>query len=770
MKQWNQLTQHMKTGSLLLVQSFLFGTALYVSAQHDPIQPFKGKVGKTLEETQQAWPQRVKAPKGAPNVVWILLDDVGFGATSAFGGLIETPTFDSLANNGLRYTNFHTTGICSPTRAALLTGRNAHSVGMGHHAEWSIGTPGYNGDIPFEAGTVAEIFKENGYNTFALGKWHGQVPKDLTAAGPYNRWPMGRGFEHFYGFLGGSTDQWHPNLVEGNDAINIEPNTTHLNHLLADKAISYIANQKSADAEKPFFLYLAPGATHAPHQVAKEWSDKYKGKFDQGWDKYREAVYKRQKDLGYIPKDAVLPERQPGLKAWDSLTPDEKKVYARFFEVYAGFLSYTDYEIGRVVSYLKQIGQLDNTAIFLVIGDNGGSKEGSYTGSTGNAPDENSKGDDIPFLLSQIDKIGTEYTAPNYPLGWSQATNTPFRYWKSDVNSEGATHNPLIVHYPNGIKDKGTIRTQYLHVTDILPTTIALTGTTIPEEINGYKQVPVQGVAFNYSFTDAAAPTRHKVQYYELHGGRSIYKDGWKAEVYHPRNMFSETGNPDPNFNPRPFSQDKWELYNLNVDPTETKDLAAKHPEKLKELQTLFDSLATVYNVYPLRDFKAGIPAPVIKAQSIIYEGTTVKTRVYIGKKAVSFTANIELFTSNTQGVVFADGGLYGGSSLYFKDGQLFYLLNDGTKEITLSGTTALAAGKHTIKVDYPDDATVVLSVDGQQITKQTVTARSKYIGPVSSEGISVGKDLNVPVTKVYAGTFPFTGKVYTLVIDQKTE
>jgi arylsulfatase A-like enzyme len=770
MKQWNLFAQHTKKASLLLIQTFLLGATLDVSAQHDPIQPFKGKIGKTLEETQQAWPQRVTAPKGAPNVVWILLDDVGFGATSAFGGLIETPTFDTLANNGLRYTNFHSTGICSPTRAALLTGRNAHSVGMGHHGEWSIGTPGYNGDIPFEAGTVAEIFKENGYNTFALGKWHGQVPKDLTAAGPYNRWPLGRGFEHFYGFLGGSTDQWHPNLVEGNDVINIEPNTTHLNHLLADKAISYIANQKSANAEKPFFLYLAPGATHAPHQVAKEWSDKYKGKFDQGWDKYREAVYKRQKDLGYIPKDAVLPERQPGLKAWDSLTPDEKKVYARFFEVYAGFLSYTDYEIGRVVSYLKQIGQLDNTAIFLIIGDNGGSKEGTYTGSTGNATDEKSKGDDIEFLLSQIDKIGTEYTAPNYPLGWSQAMNTPFRYWKSDVNSEGATHNPLIVHYPNGIKDKGTIRTQYLHVTDILPTTIALTGTTIPEEINGYKQVPVHGVAFNYSFADAVAPTRHTVQYYELHGGRSIYKDGWKAEVYHPRNTFGETGNPDPNFSPRPFSQDKWELYNLNVDPTETKDLAAKHPEKLKELQVLFDSLATVYNVYPLRDFKAGIPAPVIKPQSIIYEGTTVKTRVNIGKKAVSFTANIELLSSNTQGVVFADGGLYGGSTLYFKDGKVFYLLNDGTKEITLSGNTALSAGKHIVRVEYPDDVTVLLFVDGQQIAKQTITAKAKYIGPVTSEGISVGKDLNSPVTKVYTGTFPFTGRVYTLVIDQKTE
>ncbi|MDB5258011.1 MAG: arylsulfatase [Chitinophagaceae bacterium] len=752
----------------LLAALLLSITALSVYAQHDPLKPFKGKIGKTLEETEQAWPERVEAPKGAPNVVWILLDDVGYGASSAFGGLIETPTFERLSNNGLRYTNFHTTGICSPTRAALLTGRNAHAVAMGHHAELSIGTPGYNGDIPFEAGTIAEIFKENGYNTFALGKWHGNAPKDLTAAGPFNRWPTSRGFEHFYGFMGGSTDQWHPNLVEENDYIDIEPNTKHVNELLADKAISYIANQKSAAPDKPFFLYLATGATHSPHQVATQWSDKYKGKFDQGWDKYKEAVYKRQLEKGLIPKNAVLPGLQPGLKAWDSLTPDEKKVYARFFEVYAGFLSYTDYEIGRVVDYLKQIGQLDNTAIFIVIGDNGGSKEGSYTGNTGNTTTETSQGDNIHFLLSQLDKLGTESTHQNYPLGWSQAMNTPFRYWKSDVNSEGATHNPLIVHYPNGIKDKGALRSQYLHVTDLLPTTVELTGVKIPEQINGYAQLPLNGVPFNFTFTDPTAPTKHNVQYYELHGGRSIYKDGWKAEVYHPRNVFSESGNPDPNFSPRPFSQDKWELYNLNDDPTETKDLAAKNPKKLEELKQLFDSLAQKNNVYPLKDYRAGVPAPVIKDKWIIYQGTTVKTKVNIGKKAVSFTANIELKSGNAEGVVFASGSLYGGNTLYFKEGKVNYVLNDGTKEIKLSGSKVLTTGQHVIKVEYTEDNQVILFIDNEQTSKESITARAKYLGPVSSEGISVGKDLNSPVTKSYAGGFPFNGIVKTVIIEQK--
>jgi arylsulfatase len=742
-------------------------TSFSTFAQYDPVKSFQGKIGKYLDDTQQAWPERVKAPKDAPNVVWILLDDVGYGASSAFGGLIETPTFDQLANNGLRYTNFHSTGICSPTRAALLTGRNAHSVAMGHHAELSIGTPGYNGDIPFEAGTIAEIFKENGYNTFALGKWHGQAPKDLTAAGPFNRYPTGRGFEHFYGFLGGATDQWHPNLVEENNSVDIEPNTKHLNQLLADKAISYIANQKSANPEKPFFLYLATGATHSPHQVAKEWSDKYKGKFDGGWDHYREAVYKRQYEAGLIPKNAKLPPRQAGIKAWDSLSPDEKKVFARFFEVYAGFLSYTDYEIGRIVSYLKEIGQLDNTAIFIVIGDNGGSKEGTYTGTTGTA--EKSQGDEIPFLLSQLDKFGTEYTNQNYPLGWSQAINTPFRYWKSDVNSEGATHNPLIVHYPNGIKDKGTYRTQYSHVTDILPTTVELTGIKTPEVINGYPQRPFHGSSLAYSISDAKAPTKHRVQYYELHGGRSIYKDGWKAEVYHPRNTFGETGNPDPNFSPRPFTEDKWELYNLNDDPTEILDLSAKNPQKLEELKKLFDSLAVVNNVYPLRNYKAGIPAPEIKERAVIYRGTTSKTRVHLGKKALSITANIEA-TANAEGVIWAAGGLPGGASLFVKNGKVQFVLNDGIKEVVLSASKPLTAGKNTIKLDFPDDNTVVLSVGEEQVAKQTIASRSKYLSAISSEGMSVGKDLNSPVTKLYSGPSPFTGQVSTVIIDQKTE
>jgi arylsulfatase A-like enzyme len=733
-------------------------------AQHDPTPVFQGVQGKTLADSKQWFEPRVSAPKGAPNVLWILIDDVGFGASSAFGGLVETPVFEKLADNGLRYTNFHTTSLCSPTRATLLTGRNSHSVAVGHHPELAIGEPGYSGDIPFEAGTVAEIFKENGYNTFALGKWHSTSNRDFTAAGPYNRWPTGRGFEHFYGFMGGNTDQWHPQLIDETNPVDIEPNTKHLNELLADKAIGYIANLKSADPDKPFFMYFAPGATHAPHQVAKEWSDKYKGKFDKGWDAYRKEVYDRQIAKGLLPKGTILPPRQFGVKPWDSLSTDEKKVYAHFMEVYAGFLSYTDYEVGRVIDYLKQIDQLDNTLVFLMIGDNGASKEGTYTGTAGAA--EKSQGEDIKYLLSQYDKIGTDLTSPNYPLGWSQAANTPFRYWKSDANSEGGTHNPLVIYAPKLIHEKG-IRFQYGHVIDILPTTIELTGIHVPDTINGYKQRPIQGISLVYSIKDSTAPSRHTIQYYELHGGRAIYKDGWKAEVYHPRNMFNEK-DADINFLPKPFAQDKWELYNINKDWTETNDLAAKYPEKLAELQKLFDTLATQNNVYPLKSYHDGLPAPAIKPKSVIFEGTTIKTRVEIGKGPVAITANIVIANDTTTGVIFADGGYAGGSSLYVQNGKLQYTLTDGRDEITLSADKIFSKGAHAVKVEFTADHAIILSVDNVQLTQQTITRpKQKYLSAFAGEGVSVGKDLNAPVTTKYHGTFPFNGEIRSLVIEQ---
>jgi arylsulfatase A-like enzyme len=572
------------------------GGVLQANAQSSQ-QPYQGVIGRTLAESKEWWPEPAKAPQGAPNVVWILLDDVGYGAISSYGGLIQTPTIDSLAHNGLRYTNFHTCAISAPTRAALLTGRNSASVHVSgfSHTVLSAGFPGWDGKVPASAGTIAEILRDNGYNTFAVGKYGVTPDEDATDAGPFDRWPTGKGFDHFFGFLGSQTDQYKPDLVE--DQWHVRPDGRHLSEQITDKAINYIDKQKKAAPDKPFFLYYAPGAVHAPHQVDKFWSDQYKGKFDKGWDAYRKEVFDHQKKLGVIPANAILPDRNPDIKAWEKLNPDERKLYTKFMEVYAGYLTYTDYQISRLINHLKETKQLDNTLVFVLIGDNGASKEGTLNGdidrnifSTPISEEEN-----IKYNLSKIGDIGTPAaTEGNYPLGWAQATNTPFRYWKQDANSEGGTHNPLIVFYPNQIKDKGSIRTQYSHVIDILPTTLDIVGVKAPEAIKGVKQDAIQGTSLQYSINNPSAPTQHSQQYYYIFGSRSIYKDGWKAALPYPSSFI--TGNAKSQ---KSFDENAWELYNLNDDPTERIDLAAKYPEKLSELKALYEKEAQSHNLYP---------------------------------------------------------------------------------------------------------------------------------------------------------------------------
>ena len=572
-------------------------------------QPFQGVVGKTLADSKESWTPPIKAPKGAPNVIWILLDDVGFGASSTFGGVIQTPNFDTLASLGLRYTNFHTAGICAPTRAGLLTGRNHHYVHMGGfaHTVMSAGFPGYDGRIPSDKGTIAEILRENGYNTFAVGKYGLTPDEDATDAGPFDRWPSGKGFDHFFGFLGSQTDQYQPDLVEDN--AHATPDGRNLNEQITDKAIFYLSRQQKVAPDKPFFLYYAPAATHAPHQVSHEWSDLYKGQFDSGWDVFREKVFERQKKLGIIPANAVLPARNPNIKAWDSLSPDEKRLYARFMEVYAGYLTYADHQVGRLITYLKQSKQLDNTLIFVVIGDNGASKEGTLNGDIDNTvfAKQHTEQENIQHNLDKIGEIGTpQGKQTNYPLGWAQAANTPFKYWKQDANAEGGTRNPLIVYYPKEIKDGGSIRTQYGHVIDLLPTTLEYIGIKPPEYIRGIKQDTLQGTSLVYSFNDAKAPSRHRVQYYYIFGSRSIYKDGWKAEVYHHPDFTDyakfQRGQPDTVRNN--FDKDVWELYDLNTDFNERINLAAKYPEKLNELKALFDEQAEKNHIYPFIDWE----------------------------------------------------------------------------------------------------------------------------------------------------------------------
>jgi len=560
-------------------------------------QPYQGVIGRTLAESKEWWPEPTKAPKGAPNVVWILIDDVGYGASSAFGGLIKTPTLDSLANNGLRYTNFHTCAISAPTRAALLTGRNSASVHVSgfSHTVMSAGFPGWDGKVPATAGTVAEILRENGYNTFAVGKYGVTPDEEATDAGPFEHWPTGKGFDRFFGFLGSQTDQYKPDLVE--DQVHIKPDGRHLSEQITDKALSYIDKQKKAAPEKPFFLYYAPGAVHAPHQVDKFWSDQYKGKFDKGWDVYRKEVFDRQKKLGVIPANAVLPDRNQDIKAWEKLSDNEKKLYARFIEVYAGYLTYTDYQISRVINHLKEINQLDNTLVLVMVGDNGASKEGTLNGDIDRAlfSKSLSEEDNIKYNFDKIGEIGTAAaTEGNYPLGWAQATNTPFKFWKQDANSEGGTHNPLIAFYPNGIKAKGEIRTQYSHVIDILPTTLEIAGVKAPEQLKGIKQDSIQGTSLAYSIDDAKAPTRHTTQYYYIFGSRSIYKDGWKAELAYPSSFITGIAKSGEK-----FDESKWELYNLISDPTERVDLATKNPEKLAELKALYEEQAKSHNLYP---------------------------------------------------------------------------------------------------------------------------------------------------------------------------
>ncbi|SEN86467.1 arylsulfatase [bacterium A37T11] len=563
--------------------------------------PYKGIIGTTLADSKEAWTRNTVAAQGAPNVVWIVLDDVGFGTSSAFGGLIPTQTFDSLANTGLRYTNFHTTAICAPTRAAVLTGRNHHRVHEGgfSHVWGSFGFPGWDGRIPSDKGTIAEILRESGYNTFAVGKYGLTPDEDITDAGPFDRWPSGKGFDHFFGFLGSQDDQYKTTLIEDN--AHIKPDGRHLNEQITDKAIQYVDRQQASKTKKPFFLYYAPGATHAPHQVPDEWRDIYKGKFDHGWDAYREQVFKKQKELGIIPKSAVLPDRNPNIPAWNKLSADEKKLYARFFEVYAAYLTYTDHEIGRLLNHLKGSNLLDNTAVFVVIGDNGASKEGSDDGDIDQSIIAVSGGKDrLAYNLAHIDLIGKpEGVEVNYPLGWAQAANAPFRFWKSDAHSEGGTRNPLIISYPK-VKSKGQIRTQYGHVIDLLPTTLELAGITPPEQIRGVKQDTIQGTSLVYSFDDAAAPSRHHVQYYYLFGSRAIYKDGWKASyAFQTKNKVAFVNT----YSVEDTSHNDWKLYHVDEDFTERVDLSKKNPEKLQELKALFEQEARKNNVYPLIDW-----------------------------------------------------------------------------------------------------------------------------------------------------------------------
>ncbi|MFN9750034.1 MAG: arylsulfatase, partial [Planctomycetota bacterium] len=523
----------------------------------------------------------------------------------AFGGPARTPVIERLAKNGLRYTNFHTTGVCSPSRAAMLTGRNHHKVGMGLLPQKLMAAefPGYTGRLdPTKDGTIAHYLRERGYGTYFLGKSHLTPDEESTDLGPFDRWPSGLGFDHALGFHWGETDQYKPDLFEDNQ--RVQPDGRHLNTIMADKAISYVDRQNKLAPDKPFFMFFSTGATHSPHQVDREWIDKYKGKFDEGWDVVREKIFARQKDLGVISANTKLPPRSSRVPAWNSLSIDQRKVYARFMEAYAGYFEQTDYEIGRFLSYLEVKGMLENTAIFVVLGDNGADIGGGPNGEIEHVfPNELTADDDaqMAHLLENFDKIGTSEVMSSYPMGWSQAMNTPFRDWKTQAHAEGGTRTGMVVHWPMGITKKNEVRTQYTYLTDLLPTTLEIAGAKVPAIVKGVPQTPIQGESLAYSFENASAPERHMTQYYFLYGGGGIYHKGWKASFAYRPDFTDLFGiYPNPKTAQNNAGKEVWELYRVIEDPTELNDLAQSNPAKLKEMQALFDQEAKANQVYPL--------------------------------------------------------------------------------------------------------------------------------------------------------------------------
>ncbi len=745
------------SGALLLSSSLV--------AQYSPTLKFTGHLGKTVQETQTAYPQHnPSAKQGTPNVVWILIDDLGFGGTSAFGGLIRTPTFDYLADNGLRFNNFHTTSISAPTRASLLTGRNHHSSHVGMFNNDTYGAPGYDTYGPLENGTIAEILRENGYNTFAVGKYNFTPSADGTFAGPFNRWPTSRGFDHYFGYNPATAcdDQWHPFLYRDTQR---EPDDS-LHQLaitrFADQAIQYIADQKSAAPDKPFFLYLAPGTAHFPHQTTPEWINKYKGVFDKGWDDYAKQTLANQIRLGVVPKGTKLPIRNKQLDKWDNLSSSEKKVFAHQMEVYAGFVSQADYEIGRVVDYLREIGQLDNTIIVVALGDNGSEASGRKTGVLGTTTDPNIKQSVIEKELKNIDKLGEETTNPFYAEGWAAATSTPFRYYKGYADYEGGTHNGLIVFYPKGIKEKGGVRTQYTHVSDILPTTVELTGTVVPNVINGYKQNPIEGTSFAYAVESANnnLEDHHKVQYYELSGSAAIYKDGWKAQFPNDKAFGSYRHRGDLDSIPH--------LFNIANDFNESKDLASKYPEKVAELKTVFELEANKYNVYPLKPSGWSDKSNQTinnRKHFDIYLGARKYTEYPyfsgIEGHSYSLSADINADGKNTNGVLFS----YTNFSFYIKDGIPTYEYKSYFDNKKVVASKSVPKGNSTVRADVDIDNTnqhtiVTLFINDEKIGNKDlgVNIRSSFSslgGPV----LQIGRNWGPAVSDDYISPFIFNGK-----------
>ena len=760
--------------------------------EYPPGSAFPGVINRTIYESQPAWPQPVRARAGAPNVLLIVLDDVGFGQLGCYGSPIRTPNIDRLAEGGLRYNNMHTTALCSPSRACMLTGRNHHANAMGCITEGSTGYPGYNALIPFENGFLSEMLLTHGYNTFALGKWHLTPAEQVSAAGPYDRWPLGRGFERYYGFLGADTHQYYPDLVADNHQV-APPGTPeqgyHLTPDLVDHAIGFIADTKQVAPDKPFFMYFCPGAMHAPHQVPKPWIEKYQGQFDDGWDAYREQVFKQQKHLGVIPPSTRLSRHDPDVPCWDSLSEDERRVCARMMEVFAGFLEHTDHHIGRLVQFIESTGQLDNTLV-MVVSDNGASAEGGPHGSINENLFFNNVPERLADNLAALDELGGPKYFNHYPWGWCWAGNTPFRRWKRETY-RGGISDPFIVHWPKGFAARGKIRSQYAHLIDLVPTVLDALGLEAPRHLRGVLQSPIQGVSFAHTFDDRAAATRHHTQYFEMMGHRSIYHDGWRAVCPVPGPSFAEAG---MGFGQMRVDEDKlreldaegWELYHVSQDFSETANVAAQNGPKLLEMIATWYTEAGKYNVLPIDSRGAARIAderPRIspdRTRYVLYPGTSSISEA-IGPPLLNrphrITATVDI-EDRAEGVLVAEGGIAGGFTLYVKDEKLHYAYNYlGLRQFHVATTVAVPRGRHELRFEFeptgkPDvphgqgtPGRAQLYIDDQLAgeTELPVTIPLTFGLTV---GITCGRDGGSAVTDDYQPPFAFTGTLEQVTID----
>jgi arylsulfatase A-like enzyme len=726
----------------------------------------------------------VLPPEGAPNVLVVLLDDVGFGAASAFGGPAQTPTAERLQRDGLTYSRFHTTALCAPTRAALLSGRNHHSVGMGMITETATSAPGSNGLRPNTKAALATTLKLNGYSTAQFGKCHEVPPWQTSPVGPFDAWPSGGGgFEYFYGFIGGENNQYYPALYEGTSPV--EPEKTpeqgyHLTEDLADRAIGWVKTQKALAPDKPFFVYFAPGATHAPHHVPQEWTDKYAGQFADGWDAQREAIFERQKQRGVVPSEAELTARPDVIPAWEEMDEELKPVLERQMEVYAGFLEHTDFHVGRLIDAIAEIGALDNTLVYYIIGDNGASAEGTVNGAFNEMANFNGLAaiETPEFMTAMKDKLGTPQAYNHYSVGWAWAMCTPYQWTKQVASHWGGTRNGTIVHWPAGFTSRGEIRAQFTHVIDVAPTVLEAAGLPEPTFVNGVQQAPIEGISMLYSFDDANAPERRDLQYFEMAGNRGIYFKGWSAVTRHSTPWLPTEVLP-------PLDDDVWELYDGATDWTQARNLVAEHPERLALLQRLWLIEAVKYNVLPIDDRRferlnatiAGRPQLITGTTQVLFPGMkrlTENSVLDIKNRSFSVTAAVETPSRGTaNGVIIAQGGRFGGWVLYVKDGRAKFVYNVlGMTEFVTEATEPLPGGSHQIRAEFAYDGgglakggDVTIYCDGRSVGSGRIDQTQPLIFS-ADETTDIGDDYGMPVSADYAGASRFNGRIDVVQID----